>query len=239
MRRSVAAVLTVSGVAVAVAFALALWVRLAAPREASLPPLSGQRATRSYDFTAFTGIETSGEWQVTLERGDVWAVELSYPIELERFIEVRKDGADLVIGYQADRSWWSDFGSNERFAVSARVVMPALEEVDVSGAIRLTMSGFAGRELEIDASGAIFIEGTNGRYDELDLAMSGAGRADLRGITTTNARIAIAGAQNIVLRMAGGSLSGDISGASEVEYLGTISAQDVDTSGFASLRHRE
>jgi hypothetical protein len=239
MRRSVAAVLAAIGVAVAVTVVLAVWVRFAAPQAERPPTLSGQRTTRTYDLTAFTGVKASGQWQVTLERGDAWAVELGYPMELEPFLDIRKDGDALVLGYELDTGWWSDFGSNERLAMTARIVMPALEALELSGATRLEISGFTGAELDIDASGAVFIEGTNSRYDELDLDMSGAGRANLGGITTTNARVVISGAQNVTLRMAGGSLSGDISGASAVEYFGTISAQDVDISGFANIEHRE
>jgi len=39
--------------------------------------------------------------------------------------------------------------------------------------------------------------------------------------------------------MAGGSLSGDLSGASNLEYFGTVASQDVDTSGFAKVAHRD
>ena len=102
MKRSVAAVVTAIGIVAALMLALALWVRVAAPSRDELPRNpSGERATRSYDFAGFTGIETSGQWQVTLVRGDAWAVEVSYPAELERFMAVRKDGDTLVLGYNA------------------------------------------------------------------------------------------------------------------------------------------
>jgi hypothetical protein len=237
MKRSVVALLSAIGVAVAVMLALALWVRFgAAPRE-ELPTLSGQRTTRSYDIEGFTGIETDGQWQVTLVRGDAWAVELAYPLELERLIDVHKEGETLVLDYSTQLIEWSDFGS--RFEMSARVVMPALEQLDLSGASKLELSGFQGSELEIDTSGAVAIEGRDSRYDDLDLRMSGAGRTDLGGVTTTDAHIEVSGAQNVILRMAGGVLSGDVSGASHVEYFGTIASQDVDTSGIARIEHRE
>jgi hypothetical protein len=164
-------------------------------------------------------------------------VELSYPLELERFIDVRKDGETLVLHYSTQLVRWSDFGS--RYETSARVVMPALEQLDLSGASKVELSGFQGSELEIDASGAVSIEGKDSRYDDLDLTMSGAGRTDLGGVTATDARINISGAHNVTLRMGGGVLSGDVSGASHVEYIGTVASQRVDTSGIARVEHRE
>jgi hypothetical protein len=111
-------------------------------------------ATRSYDFSGFTAIETSGQWQVTLVRGDAWAVEVSYPAELERFMAVRRDGGALVLGYNASGSRCSDFGSSEKLAISARIVIPTLDDVELSGASKLELSGFEGSALDIDASGA-------------------------------------------------------------------------------------
>lgn len=239
MKRSLVALLSAIGVVVAVMLALALWIRFAAPPREDPPTLSGQRATRSYDLANFTGVETSGQWQVTVVRGDEWAVEVTYPAELERYIDVRRGGDALVLDYNADRGWWSDFGSNDRFAMSVRVVMPALKKVDLSGASKVELSGFEGSKLEIEASGAAVIEGEDSRYDELDLEMSGAGRADLSGVTTTDAHIEVSGALSVTLRMGGGTLSGDVSGASHVEYFGTVASQTVDTSGFASIEHRE
>lgn len=239
MKRSLVALLSAIGVVAAVMLALALWIRFTAPPREELPTLSGQRTTRSYDIEGFTGIETSGQWQVTLVRGDAWTVELSYPLELERFIDVRKGGDALILGYNADGAWWSDFGSKDALGMSARIVMPALEKIELGGASRLELAGFEGAELEIDVSGAVAIESRDNRYDELDLALSGAGRADLGGVTATDAHIDVSGALNVTLRMAGGTLSGDVAGVSNVEYFGTIASQDIDTSGVASLEHRE
>ncbi|HEY9181927.1 MAG TPA: hypothetical protein VIQ99_01930, partial [Gammaproteobacteria bacterium] len=67
MRNSQRAVVGALGLIVAVMVAFMLWIRLAAEQA---PELSGQRASRTYDHTGFDGIEISGQWDVTLERGD-------------------------------------------------------------------------------------------------------------------------------------------------------------------------
>jgi hypothetical protein len=236
MRRSTAALLVGLGSIVAVLLLLALWVRFTSTGNA-LPSLSGQRTTRSYAVTGFTEVRASGQWQVTLVRGDAWAVEVSYPAELESGVEVRQERGALTLRYNSARSWWSDFGSNEKLAMTARVVMPALEAVDLRGASSLDLSGFAGERLTIGASGAVSIDGRDSRYDALALKISGVGRTDLSGVTTTDARIDVSGAQNLTLRMAGGTLSGGVSGVSRVDYLGTVSSQDVRASGVSRIEH--
>jgi hypothetical protein len=237
MKRSTVALLVGVGSIVAALLLLGLWVRFTSTNEA-LPPLSGQRATRSYDLSGFTQVKASGQWQVTLARGDAWAVEVSYPAELESGIDVRQERGALTLRYTLKRSWWSDFGSNKALGMEARIVMPALEAVDMSGASSLDLTGFEGKRLTVDASGAISIDGRESRYDALALKISGVGRVDLSGVATTDARIDVSGAQNLTLRMAGGTLSGGVSGVSRVDYLGTVSSQDVRTSGVSRIEHR-
>ena len=45
----------------------------------------------------------------------------------------------------------------------------------------------------------------------------------------------ISGASDVKLHMKGGILSGDISGASTIEYTGEVTAQTVDTSGASAV----
>ena len=66
--------------------------------------------------------------------------------------------------------------------------------------------------------------------------MSGAGNADLDEISVTNADVSVSGAANVRLRMAGGRLTGEMSGAGNLAYRGTVSEQSVDTSGFVNVR---
>ena len=236
MKRSTGALTLGLGSVVVVLLLLALWVRFTSTSD-DIPPLSGQRTARSYDLTGFTLLKASGQWQVTLVRGDDWAVEVSYPAELASGVDVRQEGGALTLHYTLKRSWWSDFGSNEALGMNARIVMPALEAVEMRGASSLDLTGFASKGLRIDASGAISIDGRDSRYDSLALRISGVGRVDLGGVETTDARIDVSGAQNLTLRMAGGTLSGAVSGVSRVDYLGTVSSQNVRASGVSRIEH--
>jgi hypothetical protein len=235
----VAAVLVAVGAVFAALLLVALWIRFTAPPGEVPAALSGQRTTRSFDLAGFSQISTSGQWQVTLVRGDAWAVEASYPVELERFIEVRREGAALALRYNLDQAWWSDFGSNEELGISARVVMPTLDALHLTGATRLDFSGFDGARLVLEASGASSVDGRDSRFRALQLDISGAGHADLGGVPTTDAHVDVSGAQRVTLQLAGGSLSGELTGASRLEYSGSASSQRVHTSGVSRVEHRE
>jgi hypothetical protein len=236
MKRTQTVLLSAVAIVVLAALAMAVWVRFDAPPRATLPAeFSGQRATRNYDATSFTEVNVRGQWQVVLARGDAWSVELSYPVELEPYVYARAENEGLVIALTGQPGWWSDFGGRGNLRMTARVVMPALDEVELAGASKLEMSGFTGKELEISATGASQIQAKECRYDELDLRVTGAGSTDLSGLTATDAQVQITGAHSVTLTMAGGTLSGSVAGASSLKYYGNAS-ENVRTAGPSSVR---
>lgn len=191
-------------------------------------------ATGAFDLEGFDRIDARGVWKISLEQGEDWNVELTYPERVADDIDVRVDGDRLVLGYDRNGpSWWRGFGRSETF--EARVVMPELEGIDVAGAAKLDLSGFAGDGLTISSSGASEIDATRSRFDELMLTVSGAGDVDLREMPVVDARVVLSGAGDIKLNMNGGELSGTVSGAGKVRYEGTVSRESIVVSGFSSV----
>src|SRR6185295_2500312 len=129
-----------------------------------------------------------------------------------------------------------DDGRNSR-RWTARVTMPSLESLDVSGAGAVTFSGFEGATLAVNVSGAADVRGHAGRYRDLDIALSGAASVDLRDVVATSATVALSGAGSIRVHLDGGTLTGNASGAGSIEYSGTVSAERVSKSGFVGVRH--
>ena len=240
MRKSDTAMLAALGVAVVLTIGAAASLRFSEPANgAERPEFSGQRTTRAHEATGFSGIEARGEWEVTLVRGDSWQVELSYPTELESYLDLRVTNGRFILSYNFGRGGRNGVRLRDELRVTARITMPALEEAELSGATSLTFSGFEGPTLEIESSGASKIEGTDGRYAELELDMSGAGSVDLSGVPTRDVDVDMSGAANVTLQMDGGDLSGNMSGAGKLEYYGTTRSQNIETSGAASVRQRQ
>jgi hypothetical protein len=202
------------------------------------PQISGERGTLTPALADFAGVEASGLWDLTVVRGDARRVELDVPVELVDRIEARVEDGRLVLDLEG-RSWMGGCGFGDRCRMKANITSPELRDIRLSGATTVDFSGFDGAELAVALSGAGKIDGSSSRYDELDLTMSGAGAANLENVTVTNAEVSVSGAGSIALRMAGGRLTGELSGAADLRYSGTVSEESVSTSGAADVRHTD
>jgi hypothetical protein len=232
MKNSQRALLAALGAVLLVMIVVAAWVRFGA---AQTPALTGARTSLSPALTGFDAIAVSGEWRLTVTRGDDWRVELDVPAELEPYIENRVVDGRLELGLKPG-VWVRGAGDGK---LSAEVVLPQLRSLVLSGASTLDLTGFEGGRLAIGASGASKIAGHASRFDALELTLSGAAAADLGDVTFTDANVRASGASNIKLRMAGGKLTGSMSGAGHLTYYGTVSGQSISASGAVKVEHVE
>jgi hypothetical protein len=233
MRNSQRALLGAFGFVVAATIGLAISARLGVEPP---PELSGERGSRSVDYSGFDRVDVSGQWTVTIERGDVWRVAVEAPVEILDDVEVERDGNELSVEY--DGGWCAGCFRDDR-ALRVAITMPALASLDLSGATVASFSGFDGRELALDVSGAVELRGTASRFDTLTLDLSGAGSVDLGDVPVRDAEVDVSGAGNVTLRMAGGRLTGDMSGAANLGYFGTVSEEAIEKSGFVNVRRRD
>jgi hypothetical protein len=231
MTASQRALATALGIVALVVVASVIFIRL----NTSAVEISGERVTLTPTLTSFAGVDVAGNWRLDVTRGDAWRVELDVPAGIEDRMTARVVDGVLEIRFD-NRLRFGGFGG---FGVDygARITMPELESLTLAGASDVTLSGFAGERLAITSTGAAEIEGRASRYTELELTMTGAGEADLGDVTVTNAELAISGAGEVTLRMAGGRLTGNLSGAGQVDYYGTVSEQSIATSGVGRVEH--
>ena len=237
MRNSQRAIVGLLGIVVALMVVVAIWVSVTGERP---PELSGERTTRTYDFADFDGVDVTGQWQVTVERGDAWRVSVDVPAEVINRVRVERGGDVLHLAYDG-AFMFGGFGRVDREnngAPQATITMPALEMLDLSGASRLSFSGFDGAALSVHVSGGVALQGAASRFDMLTLDLSGAGSVNLADVPVTDANVDISGAASVTLRMAGGRLSGDLSGTANLEYFGNVSEETIDRSGFVNVRRR-
>jgi hypothetical protein len=126
----------------------------------------------------------------------------------------------------------------------------------VSGASRLNVGDFKAGNMNWELSGASHIEGQlqlkgnldirvsgaskiilKGETQEARIEASGASQLDLQELKISNAKIRLNGASKSSINM-NGKLDVDLSGASNLEYSGSVTMGDVRVNGASSLKKR-
>jgi hypothetical protein len=108
--------------------------------------------------------------------------------------------------------------------------------LDVSGASRATGDIKASGNTDIQVSGASTVRITGSGVDA-DIESSGASTADLTDFAVRDARVDVSGASNSTVK-ASGEISGDVSGASHLYYIGNPTLGSLHTSGASSITRK-
>jgi len=133
-----------------------------------------------YGLKDFSDIDLSGIFDVRIEQGDVYAVQMDGPEKEKKLYEVYRDQETLVVEYKSrDKSFWKkDFFENDKVKIT--ITMPALKELKVQGAGKLRFSGFREQDTEIKLTGAVTGEGDI-HAENLTIDLTGASTLELKG----------------------------------------------------------
>ena len=128
-------------------------------------------------------------------------------------------------------------------------------EFDLSGASSLYILDMAAGDTEFDISGASGVSGSmtiadgefnlsgastielEGSADDVSIEASGASHVRLADFPVTNAEVNLSGASSAVID-ASGDLSGDLSGASRLSYIGSPTLGSITVSGGSEIRRQ-
>jgi hypothetical protein len=173
---------------------------------------SGTPATKTYDYTGFAGLSVNSAFDVTVTRGDAFAVSVTVDDNLVKHLRVELDGDTLRIGLEPH---WSFSDTT----LKAEVTMPTLTAVEADGSSSVQASGFA--------SG-----------DALDLRVSGASSVTLKGARAGDVSVDVSGAGRISGDLEAQEIGGEASGAGDLALTGTATALKLEASGAGKLELR-
>ncbi|MCH7901569.1 MAG: DUF2807 domain-containing protein [Acidobacteria bacterium] len=170
---------------------------------------SGDIVTEDRTVDDFDRIEISSAVTVELvvEPGAETTVSVAYDDNLIDRVKTEVRSATLFISVDGNIA-----ASGDRRFVS--VTVDSLEAIEVSGAVDLKGSG---------------------EVNTYDLAVSGASDVDLRDLIANEVTIQVGGASEVSI-WASQSVTGDVSGASDVTVHGDPGTVNVETSGVSDLR---
>jgi len=210
---------------------------------------SGDPITEPYNLNDFTTIEAHNGFQVELTKSNDFSIEITIDDNLIEYLEVDKSGNTLRIRLQQNRLYIS-------VALRAKITMPDLNRLDLSGGSQVHVTGFnLSHDLSIELSGGSRATGDISA-DGVDLKLSGGSRIELAGsadnlvadgsggshlelgsFPVDNANIKISGGGGATVDVSG-TLDLDLSGGSRVIYIGDPKIGDIDLSGGSTIRKK-
>lgn len=205
---------------------------------------NGEVATRSVQITNFNSLDISGAFAVELTQGASYSITITTDENIHPHIDMVKSGSTLAISSRKNIAHSTE--------LLVKIQMPALEEIEASGAVNLrTLNTFSGDDLKLDFSGAQE-SNLSVNYSNIEISSSGASETTLSGtaenlsidgsgacevkaknLAVEDADLEFSGAGNAVVNVKD-NLSVNISGAGEVRYVGSPAIKS-DISGAATL----
>lgn len=169
---------------------------------------SGVLKTEEMDFSNFTKVEVGGAFEVEIVQSDRFSVIITADDNLFEYIQVSKNGSTLKVRVRPAVVFHS---ATHR----AKITMPELINLELSGATHGTVTGFESVE-------------------DMDIEVSGASSLDMDEIMASNVTFDISGASQVTGEVDVDDVEFDVSGASTVRLQGMGDDMELDLSGASN-----
>ncbi|MDX1628494.1 MAG: PspC domain-containing protein [Fulvivirga sp.] len=132
---------------------------------------------RTLNFKNFSDVDISAATLVNIEKDERYGVWLKGSSRHIDDIDIYQNGDKLYIAYE-DSELLKYI--RDRDQVTVKITMPELDDLELSGATKVYLSGFDQRSLTMSLGGAAFVK-ANVDIDELELDLGGASEVQLEG----------------------------------------------------------
>jgi len=202
-------------------------------------PASAQTETKTYSLSHFTGLDISSVFDVELTQASRFYVSVEAPDFIVPYLRVEKRDDRLVLALsELPRDVNRRLGRGN-YRISARVSMPDLYSLRMSGASKLQSEGEFGsnKSFTLRLSGASVLRSLSIRATEARINSSGASKFELRGaFSAIDAELS--GSSRGRLDADAKEVQAQLSGASNLTSEGSFSTLDVTCSGASNYIQR-
>ena len=171
---------------------------------------SGNVKTENFNFSDFGRVDISSAFEVEIAQSSSYSVAVTVDDNLFKYVDVSKEGETLKIGLKTVTMLGPA-------TLQAKITMPKLRGLDLSGATRGIVSGFSSAE-------------------NLDIEVSGASSLGLVDISAGNVKFDISGASKVTGDIIAGDTDFDVGGASTVQLEGSAGDVVVEADGASRMK---
>ncbi len=189
---------------------------------------SGNIVTEKREVSGFKSVDVGGVFQVEIVAQKEFSVEVEADDNLLEFIETRVDGDTLRIE--------SSKRLKSKSPIKIRISAPNIDNLQVSGAAKVTATNLNSQTLKIESSGGSKVT-VVGQATKLWVESSGGARVNAGELTAVDGHIEGSGGSNVEVNVTG-DLNSDISGGAQVTYNGTPANIVTNKSGGARVSQK-
>lgn len=191
---------------------------------------SGNVVTRNFDFSDFTAVDVGGGFKVEITQSSSFSVRITADNNTFDYLDVYKADSTLTIGLKSGFSFRS-------VTLKTQISMPNLYAVVLSGGIQGTAKEFTStQDFNLVLSGGSTLE-LEGAASNLNLVATGGSRSDLSDFPVHNATVLLSGGSQATVNL-DGTLNANLSGGSQLQYIGTPTMGDISVSGGSTITRK-
>jgi phage shock protein PspC (stress-responsive transcriptional regulator) len=164
----------------------------------------------------FNSVDLEGAFDVTIEQGDDFAVEVDHTARTRDQYRIYVSGETLVVDFEHDsRSFWKRRNWQDE-VIKIRITMPELREVEAGGGGKVRFRGFTEDDMLVKLTGAVMANA---------------------GIDARNLTVKLTGASSLDIAGTGRWLEAEMNGASTLSAYGyEVTDAEIEAHGASSAK---
>jgi hypothetical protein len=188
---------------------------------------SGNLQTQEEALSDFAVVDVGSGFKVNITQASSYRIAITADENLFNYIQVTKTADTLTIRLTPAVSYQTS-------GLKAEITMPDLQEVQFSGGVDGTVTGFVlSHDFTAELSGGSILR-MDGEAENLSAAGSGGSRLELSEFVVTNADIDLSGGSQGTINL-DGVLNADVSGGSHLFYIGNPTLGDISMAGGSNI----
>jgi len=191
---------------------------------------SGNLVTNEEFITDFTSVDAGNGFNVEISQSNSYSVLVTADDNIMDHIDVSKSGDTLKVGV----NWGVSFDSA---TLKVEITMPEIHRLELSGGSKGKIEEISSTDpISIDLSGGAQLTGF-GEAGDLSIDISSGSQLDFTNFTGQDVNIEMSGGSQATINL-DGTLDADLSGGSQLYYIGDPTLGDIETSGGSSINKK-
>lgn len=180
------------------------------------PPPPSATTTISYDLADFDAVFVNGSYEISVQRGDNFRVEITIDTSEAGKLDVGQIGDVLRVDFLRGSDVRAD-------TLNAVIEMPSLNSIELHGSNNAFVSGFDTNLMEMIVDGDNVITCSDGNYEYLMATVSGSSLIELANIAPVpGAHFEVSGSSTATVNLLDfASVTGLLAGSANLMYYGT------------------